>query len=75
MGGVPAKRNSKSKVRRRRSQLALKKKRILSCPKCKGPTMPHRICPQCGFHETAGNKKSNKHHVKKEPEKETKKES
>ncbi len=48
MGGVPTKHHSKSKVGRRRSQLALKKVRVIPCPNCKGPTLPHRICPQCG---------------------------
>ncbi|MBI4033985.1 MAG: 50S ribosomal protein L32 [Candidatus Brennerbacteria bacterium] len=48
MGGVPVKHHSKSKVGRRRSQQALEKRPILACPNCKGPTMAHRICPQCG---------------------------
>jgi large subunit ribosomal protein L32 len=50
MGGVPKKHHSKSKVGRRRSQLALKKKRILVCPNCKGPTLPHKVCSQCGVY-------------------------
>ncbi|MFH0712497.1 MAG: 50S ribosomal protein L32 [Candidatus Jorgensenbacteria bacterium] len=61
MGGVPVKHHSKSKVGRRRSQLALKKKRILVCPKCGGATMPHKVCPQCGTYTKkpkAQNKKS-----------------
>ncbi|HXF44280.1 MAG TPA: 50S ribosomal protein L32 [Candidatus Paceibacterota bacterium] len=48
MGGVPVKHHSKSKVGRRRSQLALKKRRLVVCSNCKGPTLPHRACPQCG---------------------------
>ncbi|MDI6820633.1 MAG: 50S ribosomal protein L32 [Patescibacteria group bacterium] len=48
MGGVPVKHHSKSKVGRRRSQQALKKVHISVCPKCKGPTLPHRVCAQCG---------------------------
>ncbi|MEK7169560.1 MAG: 50S ribosomal protein L32 [Patescibacteria group bacterium] len=48
MGGVPTKHHSKSKVGRRRSQQALKKIKIMVCPKCKAPTLPHRICPNCG---------------------------
>lgn len=51
MGGVPLKHHSKSKVGRRRSQLALKKVSLVSCAKCKAPTFPHRICAQCGFYE------------------------
>ncbi len=47
MGGVPTKHHSKSKVGRRRSQLALKKTNMNVCPKCQGPVLPHRACPQC----------------------------
>jgi len=47
MGGVPVKHHTKSKVGRRRSHLALKKKSILVCEKCGGPKMPHRVCGQC----------------------------
>jgi len=48
MGGVPTKHHSKGKVGRRRSHLALKKKRILVCASCKGPKLTHRTCKQCG---------------------------
>gem|GEM_PF-2577586 len=40
--------HSKSKVGRRRSQLALSKLSLAVCPQCKGPTLPHRACAQCG---------------------------
>lgn len=50
MGGVPVKHHSKSKVGRRRSQLALKKKKIIKCKNCEGPILPHRVCPQCGYY-------------------------
>ena len=55
MGGVPVKHHSKSKVGRRRSHLALKKENIFVCPQCKGPTLPHRACGQCGVY---GNNKT-----------------
>jgi large subunit ribosomal protein L32 len=63
MGGVPKKHHSKSKVGRRRSQLALKKKRISVCLNCKGPTLPHRICSQCSTY-AKNPKKSEKPSVK-----------
>jgi large subunit ribosomal protein L32 len=50
MGGVPLKHHSKGKVGRRRSHLALKKTKIFVCVKCKGPRLPHKACPQCGFY-------------------------
>lgn len=52
MGGVPVKHHTKSKVGRRRSQLALKKQNIGACPKCQGPVFRHRACAICGFYKT-----------------------
>jgi large subunit ribosomal protein L32 len=48
MGGVPVKHHSKSKVGRRRSHLALKKKNLLVCPNCGSAKLAHRLCKQCG---------------------------
>ena len=53
---VPKKRNSKSKVGRRRSHLALDKIGVNVCAECKGPKLPHRACAQCGVY----NKKTKK---------------
>ena len=50
MGGVPVKHHSKSKVGRRRSQLALKRMHVARCSKCGAPTLPHKTCPSCGFY-------------------------
>ncbi|MGC9046876.1 MAG: 50S ribosomal protein L32 [Minisyncoccia bacterium] len=50
MGGVPGKHTSRSKARRKRSQLSLKKVNLIKCPHCGGPTLPHHACPQCGFY-------------------------
>lgn len=57
MGGVPIKHHSKSKVGRRRSQQALTRLSLIPCPKCKGPVLPHRICPQCGTYAKTSKKK------------------
>ncbi|MEK7195553.1 MAG: 50S ribosomal protein L32 [Patescibacteria group bacterium] len=48
MGGVPVKHHTHGKVGRRRSHLALKKKRLLVCKNCAGPKEAHRVCRQCG---------------------------
>lgn len=48
MGGVPIKHHSKSKVGRRRSQQALKRRVFVACPNCKSPALPHRTCAHCG---------------------------
>ncbi|MDP3724909.1 MAG: 50S ribosomal protein L32 [Nanoarchaeota archaeon] len=48
---VPKKRHSKSKVGRRRSHLALKRREMHPCASCNGPTVPHRACAQCGVYK------------------------
>jgi len=48
---VPGKRLSKSKCRRRRSHQALVKTKLIKCPKCKKPTLPHRVCQFCGSYK------------------------
>ncbi|MBU1126308.1 50S ribosomal protein L32 [Patescibacteria group bacterium] len=48
---VPAFKNSKSKVRRRRSHLALKKTDTTNCAKCEAPILPHRACKACGYYK------------------------
>ncbi|MCP6720442.1 MAG: 50S ribosomal protein L32, partial [Patescibacteria group bacterium] len=53
MGGVPKQHHSKSKVGRRRSQLGLKKINVSVCLNCKGPTLPHKVCSQCGVYKKA----------------------
>jgi len=54
MGSVPPKHLSRSKVRRRRSHLALKPTNIKVCTSCKAPTLPHKACPACGVYRKAG---------------------
>ena len=48
MGGVPVKHHTHGKTARRRSHMALKATNLLVCPNCKAPTVPHRVCAQCG---------------------------
>ena len=47
---VPAKHTSRSKVRRRRSQLYLKEQNLVRCRQCQELILPHRLCPNCGFY-------------------------
>jgi large subunit ribosomal protein L32 len=46
---VPAKRNSKSKVKRRRLHQKLKEINLVSCKKCNNKILPHRACNFCGY--------------------------
>jgi large subunit ribosomal protein L32 len=45
---LPSFRNSRSKVRRRRSHHALKAITVVTCPKCEAILLPHRACKKCG---------------------------
>ncbi|MEW6407266.1 MAG: 50S ribosomal protein L32 [Patescibacteria group bacterium] len=46
--GTPKKHKTHAGKRQRRSHHALKKVNIFSCPKCKTPLLPHRVCLKCG---------------------------
>lgn len=48
---VPAKRRSRSKLRRGRAHLALTKLKLIKCSKCGKPTLPHRVCLFCGSYQ------------------------
>ena len=48
---VPAKRQSKSRVRRRRSHHAISSTQISTCGSCNAPALPHRACGTCGFYK------------------------
>lgn len=45
---LPSFRNSRSKVRRRRSHHALKAITVGACKACGAPALAHRACPKCG---------------------------
>ncbi|MBU4314812.1 50S ribosomal protein L32 [Patescibacteria group bacterium] len=45
---VPAFRNSRTRVRKRRSHHALKKTDVSVCPNCQAVVLPHITCAKCG---------------------------
>lgn len=47
----PKRRASKSRRGQRRSHWALKKPQITLCPECEEPSLPHRVCMNCGFYK------------------------
>ncbi len=51
--GVPKKRTSKMRRdRRRAANNSLKTAvQVVKCANCGAPTVPHRICPACGFYD------------------------
>jgi len=54
---LPSFRNSRSKVRRRRSHHALKAVTTTACPKCETILLPHRACKKCGWYKDRSVKK------------------
>ncbi len=46
----PKQRHTKSRRNRRRSHLAIKKRKLSFCKKCGEPILAHRICSFCGFY-------------------------
>lgn len=48
---VPKRRKTSSKARMRRaSNWRLSAPTFASCPQCRQPKMPHRVCPNCGHY-------------------------
>lgn len=45
---TPKQRHTKSRRNRRRSHHALKQTKVIACPKCSQPVLPHRLCLNCG---------------------------
>lgn len=48
---VPAKRLSRSKGRRRRSQQGKTNLYLVKCSNCGSSVRPHRVCKNCGFYK------------------------
>ena len=46
----PKQKHTKSRRNRRRSHLAMKKKKLFSCPKCGEPILAHHVCAFCGYY-------------------------
>lgn len=47
----PKQRHTKSRRNRRRSHLAMKKRKLFSCPKCGEPILAHHVCSFCGYYD------------------------
>ncbi len=45
---VPKKKMSRSRTRQRKSQWKAQRPTMATCPRCKSPKLPHRVCKECG---------------------------
>ncbi|MEK7620437.1 MAG: 50S ribosomal protein L32 [Patescibacteria group bacterium] len=48
---VPARRHSRSRVRRRRAHDAMKSQNVGLCTTCQAPLVPHTACKNCGTYK------------------------
>jgi len=49
---VPKKKMSKARRDSRRAHnFRLVAPNLIPCPNCKAPTLPHRVCPTCGYYQ------------------------
>uniref|UniRef100_A0A7C4U7C9 Large ribosomal subunit protein bL32 n=1 Tax=candidate division WOR-3 bacterium TaxID=2052148 RepID=A0A7C4U7C9_UNCW3 len=48
--GVPKKRVSRTRAKKRRTHYTLKAPTLVECPKCHELMQPHRVCPHCGYY-------------------------
>lgn len=47
---LPKRRHSKSRTRKRRAHLALRRLGTTVCSRCDAVKEPHCICPNCGYY-------------------------
>ena len=49
--GLPKRRHSKTRGRKRRTHDALKEPSMTVCSNCSAVILPHHLCPQCGYYK------------------------
>jgi len=49
--GVPKRKRSKQRNRRRRATQKLAVPKLVRCPQCRALTVSHRVCPECGYYK------------------------
>ena len=48
---LPKRRHSKTRGRKRRTHWKLDSKKLVLCPQCKHPKIPHQVCRVCGNYD------------------------
>ncbi len=47
---VPKRKTSRARRGDRRAHWKLEAPRLVPCPRCHQPKLPHRVCPECGYY-------------------------
>ena len=47
---LPKRKHSTTRGRKRRTHWKIAKTNLATCPQCKQPKIPHRVCAVCGFY-------------------------
>ncbi|MDD5247240.1 MAG: 50S ribosomal protein L32 [Candidatus Omnitrophica bacterium] len=48
---LPKRKHSKARGRKRRTHWKIAQTNLASCPQCKQPKRPHRVCLVCGYYD------------------------
>jgi len=51
MGPLPKRKISKGRRNRRRAHDSIGTPKLAECSNCHSPSMPHRMCPTCGYYK------------------------
>lgn len=49
--GLPKRRHSQTRGRKRRTHWKVAKPAVSECSNCSEPVLPHRVCTACGFYK------------------------
>ena len=48
---LPKRKHSKTRGRKRRTHWVLREPKLVPCPQCKQPVLPHHVCKVCGTYD------------------------
>jgi large subunit ribosomal protein L32 len=48
---LPKRRHSRTRGKKRRTHWKLAGPALGTCPQCREPKPPHRVCPHCGYYQ------------------------